>query len=225
MRLRVPGTPLDFEIGGPPSGVDERAYQLMRAHHLNSDAIETIVASIAEIRRRTRVDREWAAVVRIDTGKRIGPFVKGSAIRTDISKHLEMLVLGRAYVQIHSHPLSESFSPQDAVTLHGSACFKTMIVIGLDGTLYVMTKDRGHPQPRLDEGDTSFFDELVDTIAGALNALQPKYDGLVAERQLSEAAARRLHTHEAWEQVAPQLRFRYDRLEPEKKEVDDVYTR
>ena len=82
---------------------------------------------------------------------------------------------------------------------------RIMVVLGADGTWYVLSQRfPGVPNRPA----------VLDAFRDAVLALRPKYLGLISSGGMSQQAAWREHTHEAWTIVAALADLRYDRIEP-----------
>jgi hypothetical protein len=113
-------------------------------------------------------------------------------------------------VQIHTHPNSSAPGRNDVAVLLGRQNIRAVVVIGADGTWYVLSKPpRG---PHLDIGT------VIERWLTARDGLDRVYVPLVESGSLPAKAAWRRQTHEMWLRIAPGLKLRYDRAEPEPTE-------
>jgi hypothetical protein len=112
---------------------------------------------------------------------------------------------GRRYVQLHTHPRSSALSTQDAILLTSHPRLAVSVVVGLDGTWYVLSKPAGAaPAPAL----------VGQRYRQEVAARTPAYQARIQAGELTPQAAWRDHTHQAWLATAPQVGLRYDRVEP-----------
>lgn len=76
------------------------------------------------------------------TGEQVGPVVSGSSDRIDASPQLEAIRhrAGKFHVHFHTHPGNSSFSDLDVAFLITSQSIRTIVVAGLDGRWYAMSK-------------------------------------------------------------------------------------
>lgn len=181
---------------------------LLRGHGLRPRTAQAIGQLGEELRARTEQHgREFAALLAAGTGALVGPVVGGQPDEVPIGGQLQAMRAGRRYVHLHSHPApSAAFSDADVGTFVAYAYLRTVAVIGVDRTWYVLSKVPGRGPALRAEVERRFTDEVA--------ALAPKYARLIRSGPVSAAQAWRLHTHEVWERLAPRLGLRYDRLEP-----------
>jgi hypothetical protein len=165
------------------------------------------------LRLRTRllrlagIRREFAGMAGAQTGAQVGPIIRGQGDRIDIGRQLATMHTMQSeqrYVSIHTHPGSSAFSADDAALLVVHPTIRVAVVVGADGTWYLLDLPPG--QPALDEA------ALRSAYRAALEALVPKYLDLVQSRRLTRAAAWLAHSHEIWEQAALAHGLRYDRI-------------
>lgn len=115
----------------------------------------------------------------------------------------------RLYASIHTHPGSSAFSDDDAIVLvtHEPIC--VMVVIGADGTWYLLSTlpSAAPPQPTA----------IGQAFADAVDALTPAYQAQVDTGALSPATAWREMSHRIWNTIANSLGLRYHRVEVERR--------
>jgi hypothetical protein len=112
----------------------------------------------------------------------------------------------RRYVTLHTHPASSAFSDLDVSTFIGVAMLMVMVVVGADGSWYVLSKPKGAQLPDPVEAAQRLRAEVM--------RLMPWHRAQVQARRLEPREAWRAHSHEAWLVVAPELGLRYSRVEP-----------
>jgi hypothetical protein len=179
---------------------------LLRDHGLRSSTARAVAQVGEDLRVRTeRQGSEFAALLAVGTGALVGPVLGGQPAEVPVGGQLQAMQAGRRYIHLHTHPPpSAAFSDADVGMLVTYAGLRTMAVIGVDRTWYVLSKVPG--QTLRAEVEQGFTVQVA--------ALAPKYARLIRSGALSVAEAWRLHTHEVWEQLAPRLGLRYDRVEP-----------
>lgn len=160
-----------------------------------------------DVRRRTAAaGNEFAAMLDIESGASVGDLIEGVGRRTVIAPHLDALQPGHAYVQVHAHPSSTPHSDQDGMLFAAQARLAAMVVVGLDGTWYVVSRLPG-ASPITPEQVLSAWEE-------ALVALRPQLLARVRSGRLSRRAGGQELLHRVWVAIAPQLGLRYDRVRP-----------
>lgn len=162
-----------------------------------------------DLRKRTVVSgTEYAGMIDADTGVKVGPILKGGATSVNLQPHINVMVPGRRYVHIHTHPGSSSFSHQDVAQLYyhqGPARdFRSIFVIGEDGTAYVMSRKVGAQLADPTAIEAAYIQER--------DRLRPKWEAEYRSGRMTAAAAWKEHTHEIWMNIADQLGLLYDRL-------------
>ena len=75
-----------------------------------------------------------------ETGRHIGKVLSGQEDGVNIRPHLEALTLGRRHVQVHSHPGSSAFSDADAAILRYWPDIHAVVVVGVDGGWYALSR-------------------------------------------------------------------------------------
>jgi proteasome lid subunit RPN8/RPN11 len=182
--------------------------RVLRLHGLDRAVAGAILGVGASLRERTRRRAtEFAALLDASTGSPVGSVLGGVADEVDIRPHLRALRAGRSYVQVHSHPASTAFSDADALMLVRYPSVHLSCVVGLDGTWYVLGRERGSSLP-----DPS---ALYSVYHAAMNSKVGRYRHLARSGRLTPREADRALSHAVWEQIAPGLGLRYDRVEPE----------
>lgn len=163
-----------------------------------------------------RRDVEFATTLDAATCAPIGPTLTGrwspeTGHQVDLRPHLLRMREDHAYVQVHSHPTSASFSDKDAMLLLDNPPVRVTAVIALDGTWYLMSPVpgviRADPRQEALRVWNAFRAEFI--------RLKPGYDERVDASELTQEEARRLLTHQAWVHIAEALGLRYDRIKPE----------
>ena len=125
-------------------------------------------------------------------GLAVGPPITGTEFATTVSAHIQRFRPGRTYVQIHTHPNSTSFSPDDVLFLATQPQVRTSIVVGIDGTWYLLSRlsDDSTRNPRLPYDD-----------------YRREYRQLEQEQVTSAE-----RPHAVMERIAERHGFRYDRV-------------
>lgn len=186
---------------------DSPFVQALARHGISRDVAQAIESIGEDIRQRTvAAGVEHAAMIDAAEGTSIGEVLSGEVGGVDISKHTQALQPGRKYVQLHTHPGSSSFSGADLAILVRNDGVEAMAVFGADNTRYVVSKA---------PGATPITPETaVDTWRAEYNARYLPYAQAVISGQMTEAEARKAHTHEVMEAVAKLLGLRYERFSP-----------
>ena len=141
-----------------------------------------------------RRGREYAAMLDAESGRMVGTVISGGEDYVDLRPHISMFIKNRQYVQFHTHPGSSSFSDADVATLLSWNQIHVMVVAGVDGTWYALSR----------LGPTRL------SAVEAAEALLAEMDRLQEERPDSSL---RECTHLAWIAIAHRLGLRYDRVQ------------
>jgi hypothetical protein len=112
----------------------------------------------------------------------------------DIRRHIAGFLPGQRYVQLHTHPGSASFSDADVATLLSWAHMHAMVVVGVDGTWYALSR-LGAVTPSARDAVDMFWIES--------DRLEREQPGLSV----------REYTHRVWMAIAGHLGPRYDRVQ------------
>ncbi len=197
--LATGADPEDRALAGGPLGKHGFSRKVARAvEHLAEDLRQRTVAS----------GTEYAGMIDADTGVKVGRIVKGGAASVSFPSHINVMVPGRRYVHIHTHPGSSSFSHQDVAQLYYHQGpirdFRSMFVIGEDGTAYVMSREVGAQVADPAVIEAAYIQER--------DRLRPKWEAEYRSGRMTAAAAWKEHTHEIWTNIADQLGLLYDRL-------------
>ena len=138
------------------------------------------------------------------TGRRLGPVVRGRRDGVDIGL-LVRSARGLRSAIVHTHPHSSSFSPDDADLLAKAPDVCALGALGADGTWYILSRAPGTPPAVKAAVDHAYWT--------ARQVLVPKYRALVQAQAMTRARVWQEHSHEIWQQIAPTLGVRYDRIE------------
>ena len=168
---------------------------VLRMHGLTGVAISQLWGLSRDMRPRTRRrGLEYAAMVNADTGTTVGGVISGSEGAVDLRTRLNLLVTGRRYAQLHTYPGSASFSEWDVATLLAWKQIHAMVVVGVDGTWYALSR----------------LGELIASDWEAADAFLIELDRL--ERERPDLSLRE-RTHHVWLRIADSLGLRYDRVQ------------
>ncbi len=140
------------------------------------------------------------------TGEMTGAIIRGERLRTDIGSRIDAMRPGLTYVQIHTHPGSRSFSPEDMLLLATFPSVRAMVVAGIDGTTYVASYTVEMSKPNAET--------LLPAWDAEWDTLLLFYGPLIVSGVLTLDAAARAQSHEVWLRLAPRFGLRYDRVEP-----------
>ena len=197
--------------------VDYSAVERMLTSHGVSERTQRTLREIgAELRQRSAsTGDERAAMVSNRTGRRLGRILRGEPNRVDISPHIAAMVPDHPYVQLHTHPgsASASFSERDAFNVVGVPGIEVMVVVGVDGAWYVLSRADDFAVPESERNRQRRLLEVFNAFWNHLNALKPSHDERVNTGEFDDAQARHALTHEVWVLIAPGLRLRYDRVD------------
>lgn len=170
---------------------------------------EAVIRLAVQLRGRSgrgpkRQRREFAAMVDAQTGEQVGPICSGAPDEVDATP-LFAAAQGRQVVSIHTHPGSSAFSPRDAQVFFSEPAIRVLIVMGVDGTLYVLSAD---PATSKDRALAFTIEERYERVALELADV---YRALRRQGYLTRAEAWREQTHETWVRLSRELGLRYDR--------------
>jgi hypothetical protein len=180
--------------------------QVLRRHGLTSRSARALQSAAGEIRSRTIAQGiEFAALIEARDGEQLGPIIGGVGRTVDARSLLEAMLPGHDYVQVHSHPESSAFSWQDAGILIRHQGLRATMVVGADGTVYLLSQIPESASPTLMAIRAAYFT--------AYGELLNHYRSLVQSGHSSAQSAWREHSHEIWQHVSGPLNLRYDRLQ------------
>lgn len=115
------------------------------------------------------------------------------------------MIPGQGYAFVHTHPEGISFSAADATVLVAHAlALRAVAAVGGPGMWYVLSIDPQRKPPSPADVSPAFERER--------DALAPSYQHRAQAGGLTRREARREHTHEVWERLAPALGLRYNRV-------------
>jgi hypothetical protein len=141
----------------------------------------------------------------MDTGAQIGEVLRGSTEVVAAGAVLAKMEWGHRYVFVHTHPDGRSFSASDVMVLAAHwPLLRAVVAIGAQGTWYVVSVEPGHDAPPPAAVAAAFAKER--------DAQAPQYETAVRSGDMTRREAQRLLTHGVWEQIAPDLGLRYDRV-------------
>ena len=135
-------------------------------------------------------------MVDADSGARAGTVLSWAEGDVDIRPHLRLLRPDRQYVQFHTHPGSSSFSDADAAILVAWGLIRAVVVLGVDGAWYVLSR-------------TAAQVATSEDVVGAYWRERNVVDAELAGWTLRE------RSHAVWTRIADQLGLRYDRVQRE----------
>lgn len=144
---------------------------------------------IAATRRRSI---EHAMMFDAETGDPVGGSLTGTRSSTDLRAHIARFQAGREYFQIHTHPGSTSFSPNDVLVLATQPAIRAMAVVGVDRTWHIVSYLVERPPASRRDVVDAFIEELARLEA----------EGVEFERR----------PHKAMLEVAARHGVRYDRI-------------
>jgi hypothetical protein len=130
----------------------------------------------------------------METGITVGAVISGGEDAVDMRRHIAACAPGRPYVQLHTHPASTSFSDADVALLLSWDQLRMMVVVGVDGTWYVLSRVKSPTASRRE----------------AIDAFLIEFDRVADEH--SDLPLRE-RTHRIWLTIADNLGLRYDRVQ------------
>lgn len=178
----------------------------LRAHGASAAAVAAATGGEALRRRTERQGIECALLLDIEAGQTVGGVAEGDAGGVDVSAQLQRLRPDKSYLALHTHCRSSSFSPDDVLVLVVNPTIQAIAVVAVDGTWYVLSKPPGAPPP----GPLA----VVHGFRTAATALSSHFLAQVRSGAASREEALRAFSDTIWQQVAPQLGLRYDRVDP-----------
>lgn len=175
-------------------------------HGVAIEAARVIETIGEDIRRKTELaGYEHAAMIDAGDGTSLG-ILTGEAKEVVITPHLRAMQPGRRYVQLHTHPGNSAFSDADVAVLIKNDGVQAMVVFGVDGTRYVLSKPLGMSPIQPAEAMAEWRKEY--------NASLLFYQQAVIAGRMTEGEAAKAHTHEVMQAVAQRFGLRYDRMVP-----------
>lgn len=182
---------------------------LLVRHRLPQAAAPAVARLAERLRALSERDSvEYAAMLDAGSGAEVGPILRGGPTHVSIGEHLHALELGRSYVQLHTHLTSPTWSLwlEDGVLFAAHPPIRAMVVVGVDGTRYVLSRgsDSAAIPPEL--MDRAWRQEAV--------RLLPSFRPRVATGRLSKGEAEATLRDQIWRSVATRFGLRYDRVEP-----------
>jgi hypothetical protein len=122
-----------------------------------------------------------------------------------IGPQLQRMQPDHHYVALHTHRVGSSFSPDDALVLVMNSPIRMIAVVAMDGTWYLLSKLRHQTAPS--------GAEVLGRFRAAAAALSSRYLASVHAGTVSREDALRAFSHAIWQQIAPDLGLRYDRVD------------
>lgn len=198
--------PVEDGSGRPRPDRRRRLLRALRLHGLSEAAITGAIRLAPDLLARTRRESlEFAVILDRESGALAGNVIAGESDQIDLSAALARLVRAHQFLQIHTHPGSTSFSDADVAMLVGQTALAAVIVLGADGTVYILSKSRGvvpaAPLAAMVEWNREYA------------ARFPRYRRAVLAGDLSVAEAAKRHSHTVMQGLAPRFGVTYQRLE------------
>ena len=107
----------------------------LRRHGISGAVAAELWRSARTLRSNTRRRGiEHAVTLEAVTGQPVGGMRTGTETNTDLTRHIQAFESGRAYVSLHTHPKSTSFSNSDVRLLAEQSAIAAMVAVGVDGT-------------------------------------------------------------------------------------------
>jgi len=142
-----------------------------------------------------------------DTGSKIG-IIDG----TKDTCLLPHDILDQTVIQVHNHPSSSSFSPEDIGILMTEPTIKHSMVIGHDGTLYRISKTA--KTPAMPEDWAEGYPPIKKLYESEVQKNFYEYQARVRAGKIAGAVMWKQHTHEVSIEVSKALNLDYRRVVP-----------
>jgi len=150
---------------------------------------------------------EYAGMVDVDSGSRLGRTIRGSVSETDIRQHLNAMAAGHGYVQLHTHPRSAAFSWWDAALLLRFDSLQSMVVIGSDRRRFLLSRNPEVPQAKPEDVQRMWAVTFR-------NHWRNLSDGQIEDMSDGEVEAMtQVVTQAMWPELAADLGLRYAEIE------------
>ena len=196
----------DDADGGSSGGRDEQIVPILERHGIDRALTERLHAVGTELRALTeREGVEFGVTVNMDSDYSLGTTLRGSGNDLDFEPHRRLLRRERRYVTLHTHPGSMPPSHLDFLILIDNPSIRALVVVGRDGTWYVVSLAPSAARP----------DEHVAraTFAAAYVRLRPQYLRRVEVGLMTPREALAAMLDATWRAVARRIGLRYDRVE------------
>lgn len=137
--------------------------------HLKDKIIESAIELIIRSRRDVT---EWGCILDISAGEVVeGKFTQGTKNRLALAPLICLMKPGKRYVLMHSHPDSTPFSIEDIYEcLLSYKQIPTMILVGIDRSLYCMSKNNPAPKEEVQSKWEEEFEDLFNKYQKLLQA-------------------------------------------------------
>lgn len=156
------------------------------------------------VRRTREEDREIGVLLEAGTGDRVGDDVLGDRLSVDLGPLFRRMRPGTEYLSVHTHPSDCPPSRTDGSILFLYPSIRLVAVVGVRGTLYLLSRATPGPLPSPDE--------LVAAHRHARTRLDAAHARAVGLGAMSKRSADCWRAHAVWRTVAPSLGLRYTRL-------------
>jgi hypothetical protein len=177
--------------------------QVLSNYSVNQSTIDKIIRYRKLTRRLTALyGIEYAIMLNIDTGSRVGEIIEGGRHEADVNQHLLLLNKQSRYLQMHSHPRSSTISLDDLILVLAYNEIKAMVVVGANRWTYLLIKVEDAP-------NHGYINTLIQQ---EFQTLRPKYKKMLAKGRLSENRISDMMLHEVMVKVTPSLGLRYFKL-------------
>jgi hypothetical protein len=179
----------------------------LNAHGLHGAIAERVEEVGQELRALQAAEGvEFAAMLDVETGAPVGPYLRGTPTSVVIEPHLSAMKAGRLYVQVHSHPSAATFSIDDvAVLFHFYPTLHSTVVVAAAAWWYVMS-----PRPGTDPYPVT---KIHRAYLDAWRRLEPQFLTAIDEGKMTtEQAGLELH-RAIWRTIAGDLNFLYHEVE------------
>jgi hypothetical protein len=189
------------------AGAEHGRRALLGAHGVAAPAVEAVLRTHARrlVEHTRRSNREHAVTLDAETGEQLGEELVGDRFSFDLGPHLRVMQPGQGYVQIHTHPSDCAFSLPDAAMLHRFPTVRAVLVVGVRGTWYLLSRLAGR--------ELSPWDTLVAAFEAEYAARTPSYERVVRAGDVSRRAAQCQRVDETWLATAARCGLLYTRID------------
>jgi hypothetical protein len=140
-----------------------------------------------------------------DTGERVGGVERGERKSVNLAPLLRLMRPSGAYAVVHTHTSDGAFSDGDTLLLFLRPLVRAIVVVGVRGTVYAMSRSPDWIRPS--------FDDLAQAYWDAFRSLQRRTDDAIAARAVPRWKAESEQVHSVWVGIAAQFGLRYTRVE------------
>lgn len=170
---------------------------------MKAETIAFVIPAIEEAQTYGLETGEEKLIVMSRSGQVLGETTGDSSSVSDV----DAMRNPDAFVAIHNHPSSSSFSDGD-ILLFLNTPIEHMVVIGHDGTIYTMDKTGREPWM------PNFPNKMAEEYDKYLMKFMPDFRRSVLSGKLNQHEAQKEHSHLITGELAKDYSFRYRRIDP-----------